>query len=145
MLVKRLYLYEVRSLWCWWWPAATRSSSSFERLHVVSSFQSFVIDHVLLAFRICTCKKSKRVMRTTAWNSINKWHTDDHVTIKHRPTVWKFFKFINFRFQLSKHANFDRLWRFSHFGFRSGFRQRRLEFQHRTIENKVEIKSFWLL
>ena len=35
-----LYLYEVRSLWCWWWPAATRSSSSFERLLVVSSFQS---------------------------------------------------------------------------------------------------------
>ena len=31
------------------------------------------------------------------------------------------------------------------FGFRSGFRQRRLELQHRTIENKAEIKSFWLL
>ena len=29
-----------------------------------------VIDHVLLAFRICTCKKSKRVMRTTAWNIV---------------------------------------------------------------------------
>ena len=28
-----------------------------------------VIDYVLPAFRICTCKKSKRVMRTTAWNS----------------------------------------------------------------------------
>ena len=83
-----------------------------------------VIDHVLLAFRICTCKKSKRVMRTTAWNivNINQWHTYDHVTIKHRPTVWKFYKFVNFIFQLSKHANFDRLWRFSHFGFRSGFR-----------------------
>ena len=104
-----------------------------------------VIDHVLLAFRICTCKKSKRVMRTTAWNSINKWHTSDHVKIKHRPTVWKFNKFVSFSLKLSKSANFDRLWRFSQFGFRSGFRQRRLEFQHRTIENKVEIKSFWLL
>ena len=84
-----------RCLWCWW----VVSGNSIIIIFWVPSrcvfIPKLVIEHVLLAFSICTCKKSKRTMRTTAWNivSINKRHMCDHFTINYRPTtVWKFRK-----------------------------------------------------